>query len=107
MKNEIKEIELDHFKNFEEFKKTVNSWVYYDEIGWERWFSLYDLQELVKYITNLQQRIDKAIKYIEDNKSYTTIEKFVRMNTFEKHDEDILDEEMINKLLNILKGSEE
>lgn len=48
--------------------------------------------------------IKKAIEYIEDNKSYTTIEKFVKMNTFEKHDEDILDEEMIKELLNILRG---
>jgi hypothetical protein len=57
--------------------------------------------------TDYKSRIDKAIDYIEDNKSYTTIEKFVGMNTFQKHDEDILDEEMIKELLDILRGTNE
>jgi hypothetical protein len=59
-----------------------------------------------KMIINKRRKITKAIEYIEDNKSYTTIEKFVRMNTFEKHDEDILDEEMIKELLDILRGED-
>lgn len=44
-----KKIKLDHFKSIEELKKQVDSWIENDELDWTRWFSLYDLKELIDY----------------------------------------------------------
>ena len=55
MNDEIKEIKLDHFKNIEELKQNVETWIKEDEIYWNRWFGLSDLNNLLDYITNLQK----------------------------------------------------
>ena len=57
MKDEIKEIELDHFNSIKELKQNVETWIKEDDMYWERWFSLYDLKLLLDYITNLQEEL--------------------------------------------------
>jgi len=57
LKDEIKEIELDHFNSIKELKQNVETWIKEDDMYWERWFSLYDLKLLLDYITNLQEEL--------------------------------------------------
>lgn len=62
MNDEIKEIKLDHFKNIEELKQNVETWIKEDEMYWNRWFGLSDLSNLLDYITNLQKENEKLKK---------------------------------------------
>ena len=54
MNKEIKEIELDHFNSIEELKRNVEMWIREEDMYWDRWFGLYDLKQLLDYITNLE-----------------------------------------------------
>ena len=115
MKDEIKEIKLDHFKDLEELKQNVENWIATDEMYWERWFGLYDIKALLDCITNLQEeyedlkidnkrlqhnekvfksRNEKAIKLLKEAGCYDE-----KTNTF---CDDVWEE--LPELLNILQG---
>jgi hypothetical protein len=70
MKDEIKEIELDHFNNIEELKRNVDGWIREDDIYWNRYFGLYDLKTLLDYITNLQEENEKLKENIRKDEVY-------------------------------------
>lgn len=53
-----------------------------------------EVDKLTNYITNLQKRIDKAIKEIE----------YFELKANHLDDDIYLDEELSNRLLNILRG---
>lgn len=101
MKDEIKEIKLDHFKDLEELKQNVENWIATDEMYWERWFGLYDIKQLLDYITNLQEEVEDLreedwawhqILKIQNKREYRS--KFLKefqeefgTNTFPDYDE--------------------
>ena len=73
MKDEIKEIELDHFNSIEELKQNVETWIKEEDMYWERWFSLGDLKVLLDYITNLKKKYENAVADYEMEKAKNNI----------------------------------
>ena len=89
--NQLKQ-ERDHYKN-----KTLCN-LYMKDFGGEKVFCLENDKETYRdMIFDLQERIDKAIEYIEQNKYRET-------NEYNEDNEQIVVE--VKHLLNILKGSD-
>lgn len=105
-----KEFKADHFKNIEELLDTIKIWLENEELygtlydDFNRFFDTGAMEEMYYYIKDLQQRIDKVIKYIENHSLYE-----------EEYDYDYeensylsgIDDEVAKKdLLEILKGED-
>ena len=87
MNKEIDEI-IEQIKTAIRFKKM--------SIPSDYHISIYDMEKLLNYITNSQEKIDKAIEYIE------ALDK----NEFETIDDVIVLDNYLNDLLDILRGSD-
>lgn len=59
-------------------------------------------QQLKEQLQQRDEVIEEAVKYVQDNMSYTEIRKWIDIGKFEITNEDILDQEMVKELLNIL-----
>ena len=61
-----------HFDNIDDLLKHCDMWLQDDDYdAYCRFFDIGAMEELNNYINSLQQRIDKAIKYIEINSHKT------------------------------------